>query len=134
MTTDPDGDSQMASSPESTHHLTSDDSPAGARTPTNTIPRSQFAGAAAELSPPGSQTHPTSMDLSGIMGPGKGGPEAVTESLRAAEGQQQKLPSWMSKRAEEEYQRAMEAVVDQDFSLDEFGDPFDESDMKEKLL
>jgi hypothetical protein len=110
----------MASSPESTHHLTSDDSPAGARTPTNAIPRSQFAGAAAELSPPGSQTHPTSMDLSGIMGPGKGGPEAMTESLRAAEGQQQKLPSWMSKRAEEEYQRAMEAVVDQDFNLGEY--------------
>ncbi|KAL4888303.1 hypothetical protein BDV59DRAFT_188781 [Aspergillus ambiguus] len=134
MTTDPDGDSQMASSPESTHNLPFEDSPAGARTPTNTIPRSQFAGAASELSPPGSQTQPMSMDIRGIMGQGMSMAEAATEAMTSAGAQQQKLPSWMTKRAEEEYQRSMEYVVDQGFSLDEFGDPFDERDMKEQLL
>lgn len=68
--------------------------------------------------------------------------------------------SWMNKRAEEEYQRALEYVVDQEFNLgmlliyvlpwslwyglgwdmlisghvDEFGDPFDERDVEERLF
>ncbi|KAJ5448950.1 hypothetical protein N7445_003771 [Penicillium cf. griseofulvum] len=44
------------------------------------------------------------------------------------------IAAWKSKRAQEEYQRAMEHLVDKDFKLDEFGDPFDERDLAEKLL
>ncbi|KAF9887763.1 hypothetical protein FE257_009569 [Aspergillus nanangensis] len=109
----------MASSPDSSHNI--EDLPAGARTPTNTIPRSHFAGAASELSPPGSQTQPTSTHMAGVMGmgPGNGGPETMPEGTSSAQSQQQpKIPSWMNKRSEEEYQRAMEYVVDQDFTLE----------------
>ncbi|PLB42457.1 uncharacterized protein BDW47DRAFT_121566 [Aspergillus candidus] len=110
MGTDADGDSQMASSREA--------SPAGARTPTNVR--------TAELSPPGSQTQTTAAP-----------PDSQTQtqgsSQQQPQQQQQKIrqpgASWMNKRAEEEYQRAMEHVIDQDFSLDEFGDPFDDRDM-----
>lgn len=31
--------------------------------------------------------------------------------------------AWKNKRAQEDFQRAMEGVVDRDFSLKEFGDP-----------
>jgi hypothetical protein len=78
--------------------------------------------------------------------------------------QQQRQPGarWMNKRAEEEYQRAMEYIVDKDFNLgmfnrfvlaycrdsfwgylsrtmangrlDEFGDPFDDRDMEEEVF
>ncbi|KKZ61890.1 hypothetical protein EMCG_03589 [[Emmonsia] crescens] len=40
--------------------------------------------------------------------------------------------SWNNKKAEEEYQRVLEMVVDRDFSLKEFGDPFDDRDMVEQ--
>ncbi|KAL2819409.1 hypothetical protein BJX63DRAFT_381932 [Aspergillus granulosus] len=129
MATDPDGDSQMASSPES-HHTLSDieDSQPGSRTPTrlSQATHPQFAGAS-ELSPPGSQTQATS--AGGDLGSTIPRSESGTTDLS-----QQPGASWMSKRAEEEFQRAMEYVVDQDFSLDEFGDPFDERDMKAKLF
>ncbi|KAL4999741.1 hypothetical protein BDV10DRAFT_164245 [Aspergillus recurvatus] len=125
MATDPDGDSQMASSPESTHSFS--DMDAGSRTPTQQIQTTgpQFAGAS-ELSPPGSQTQPT------------GGMIYLTKGPSGAEGEtgestQHPGASWMNKRAEEEYQRAMEYVIDQDWNLDEFGDPFDERDMKQNL-
>ncbi|KAL3443082.1 hypothetical protein BJX65DRAFT_211273 [Aspergillus insuetus] len=129
MATDPDGDSQMASSPESHHSLSDvDESQPGTRTPTrlSQATHTQFAGAS-ELSPPGSQTQSTATkpDLGSII--------PATES-GTADLTQQPAASWMTKRAEEEYQRAMEYVIDQDFSLDEFGDPFDERDMNEKLL
>ncbi|KAL4752984.1 hypothetical protein BDW72DRAFT_170105 [Aspergillus terricola var. indicus] len=125
MATDPDGDSQMASSPESTHSFA--DMDAGSRTPTQQIHTTspRFAGAS-ELSPPGSQTQPA------------GGMINLTKGISGAEGgtgesKQHPGASWMNKRAEEEYQRAMEHVIDLDWNLDEFGDPFDERDMKEKL-
>ncbi|KAL4932188.1 uncharacterized protein BDV17DRAFT_255092 [Aspergillus undulatus] len=127
MATDPDGDSQMASSPESHRSLSDAEADgAGSRTPTQTTnPNAQFAGAS-ELSPPGSHTQSTGgmADFSSATGfdPTDGG-----------DAMEQPGASWRNKRAEEEYQRAMEFVVDQDFSLDEFGDPFDEHDMKEKL-
>ncbi|KAL4945405.1 hypothetical protein BDV06DRAFT_184838 [Aspergillus oleicola] len=128
MTTDPDGDSQMASSPESNHSLSDID--AGTRTPTQTTnPSAQFNGGASELSPPGSQTQ-TSSDMGNLNSSAKGsGPDGRS----GADSAQQPGASWMNKRAEEEYQRAMEFVVDLDFNLDEFGDPFDVRDMNEKL-
>ncbi|KAL4881969.1 hypothetical protein BJY04DRAFT_187760 [Aspergillus karnatakaensis] len=126
MATDPDGDSQMASSPESNHSLSDVDVDAGARTPTHhtqtTLP--QFAGAS-ELSPPGSQSQAT----------GTIGDFAKDIPTNEGVGPEGKQPgaSWMNKRAEEEYQRAMEQVIDLDFNLDEFGDPFDDRDMNGKL-
>ncbi|KKK25094.1 hypothetical protein ARAM_004564 [Aspergillus rambellii] len=129
MATDPDGDSQMASSPESSHSPSDvEDSQPRARTPTHPTQStlSQFAGVS-ELSPPGSQTQATAE----MVGLGKG---LSSPDGGVAESAQQPGASWMNKRAEEEYQRAMEYVIDQDFTLDEFGDPFDESDMKEKLF
>ncbi|KAL2839954.1 hypothetical protein BJY01DRAFT_22629 [Aspergillus pseudoustus] len=129
MATDPDGDSQMASSPES-HHTLSDveDSQPGSRTPTrlSEATRPHFAGAS-ELSPPGSQPQDTSArgDFGSIIPNSESGTADVSQQPGA---------SWMNKRAEEEFQRAMEYVVDQDFNLDEFGDPFDERDLKEKLF
>ncbi|RDW65932.1 uncharacterized protein DSM5745_09671 [Aspergillus mulundensis] len=126
--TDPDGDSQMASSPESTHSFS--DMDAGSRTPTQQTQTAnlQFAGAS-ELSPPGSQTQPTggSIDHTKEFVNAENG---TTESTGSTE---QPGASWMNKRAEEEYQRAMEYVIDLDWNLDEFGDPFDERDMKQKL-
>ncbi|KAB8068158.1 hypothetical protein BDV29DRAFT_184993 [Aspergillus leporis] len=133
MTTDPDGDSQMASSPESTHLH----SEGGSRTPTNNAHApSQFPGTS-ELSPPGSQPQSVSADVAGIASLGNtSAPGDTTETAFAQQqqGQQQPGASWMNKRAEEEYHRAMEYVVDQDFNLDEFGDPFDERDMEGKIL
>ncbi|KAL5337956.1 hypothetical protein BJX70DRAFT_399224 [Aspergillus crustosus] len=125
MATDPDGDSQMASSPESDHSIS--DADAGTRTPTHhtqsTLP--QFAGAS-ELSPPGSQSQATA-GLSDFA-------KAIPTTEGAAPEANQPGASWMNKRAEEEYQRAMEYVTDLDFNLDEFGDPFDDSDMNENEL
>ncbi|KAI9758514.1 MAG: hypothetical protein M1815_000061 [Lichina confinis] len=37
--------------------------------------------------------------------------------------------AWMNKHARDAYVRAMESLVDDGFSLNEFGDPFNESDM-----
>ncbi|KAL2823885.1 hypothetical protein BDW59DRAFT_162854 [Aspergillus cavernicola] len=103
MATDPDGDSQMASSPESNHsHSDIEEPQPGTRTPTNhthtTLP--QFAGAS-ELSPPGSQTQVAA----GIADLGMGNPSA--EQV-AAEPTQRPGASWLNKRADEDYQRAMD--------------------------
>ncbi|KAH8428155.1 uncharacterized protein LDX57_005860 [Aspergillus melleus] len=122
-TTDPDGDSQMASSPESAH-IPSDGSQAGSRTPTRNIPNPPVGGLS-ELSPPGSQTQTTSSKL------GSGAPGTKSGSTAPED---QPGAKWLNKRAEEEYQRAMELVVDKDFNLDEFGDPFDERDMQAKTF
>ncbi|KAL4808304.1 hypothetical protein BDV18DRAFT_134658 [Aspergillus unguis] len=124
MATDPDGDSQMASSPESNRSLSDVEAGPGSRTPTQTT-NAQFAGTT-ELSPPGSQSHPTG-GMADIT-PGYSGFDGA-----ATDTSQQPGASWMNKRAQEDYQRAMEYVVDLDFNLDEFGDPFDERDMNEKL-
>ncbi|KAI9711619.1 MAG: hypothetical protein M1812_007142 [Candelaria pacifica] len=37
--------------------------------------------------------------------------------------------AWKNKRAQEEFSRAMEQVVDKKWSMRDFGDPFDERDM-----
>ncbi|KAL1964712.1 hypothetical protein VTN77DRAFT_6738 [Rasamsonia byssochlamydoides] len=124
MSTDIDGDSEMLSSSGSA-------SPSGARTPTET--RAHFTGS--ELSPPGSQT---TLQHGGT---GAAGFEKIGESQTPTDGkaqttEQKEQPgaSWMNQRAQEEYQRALESVVDKDFSLQEFGDPFDERDMTEQAF
>ncbi|KAJ5596721.1 hypothetical protein N7450_003179 [Penicillium hetheringtonii] len=61
----------------------------------------------------------------GILGDG-------VSSQPIAQGSDASIASWKSKRAQEEYQRAMENVIDQDFNLNEFGDPFDERDLEQK--
>ncbi|CRG84820.1 hypothetical protein PISL3812_02010 [Talaromyces islandicus] len=134
MSADLDGDSEMLSSSGSA-------SPTGARTPTfNPI---------SELSPPGSQT----ASYHGALGePAIGSPTAPFDQGRGAswgaqtsnpqQQQQSKEPpgaSWNNQRAQEEYARALDSVVDRDFSLqrfmtEEFGDPFDESDLLEESV
>lgn len=123
---DYDGDSQMASSPESS-------SQPGTRTPTTNLPPgtntntpAPAATGTAELSPPGSQqqAHKTA---GGRAGGGvemdKSGTAATTTAAGHPQNQQQQSlqrrpgESWMNKRAEDDYQRAMESVVDKDFSL-----------------
>ncbi|KAJ5168235.1 uncharacterized protein N7482_003829 [Penicillium canariense] len=123
---DRDGDSEMASSVGSPH-TDSDRVEAGACTPTH---HAQIA-TASELSPPGSQPQQIP-DIS-----------TTTEFRHLGEADVGQPPdkntdppiaAWKSKRAQDEYQRAMEQVIDKDFNLNEFGDPFDERDLEEKLL
>lgn len=96
----------MASSPESNRSLS--DGEAGSRTPTQAT-NAQLKDAS-ELSPPGSQSQPT------------GGMDSIAKDKPSVEAgttdsTQQAGASWMNRRAEEEYQRAMEYVIDLDFSL-----------------
>ncbi|EEA20332.1 conserved hypothetical protein [Talaromyces marneffei ATCC 18224] len=130
MSADLDGDSEMLSSSGS-------ESPIGARTPTFDKPT--------ELSPPGSQTashHESFGGDSNTLGSGAGaGPSSSITSafdklagdIKAAQGKDAPGASWNNQRAQEEFNRALESVVDRDFSLREFGDPFDESDMLQGL-
>lgn len=93
------------------------------------------SAAAGELSPPGSQG-PSSQDTPAVFGAenGRGTRNTTTSSLPLATettAKEQKDSkgssvvqgepgaSWMTKKAEDEYKRAMEHVVDQDFSLGE---------------
>ncbi|KAL2005827.1 hypothetical protein VTN00DRAFT_10320 [Thermoascus crustaceus] len=125
-TTDPDNDSEMLSSQESDQFSHEEATHTGARTPTGAGPNVHD-----ELSPPGSmkqQQQQQQFYHHNQQGQGAGGVDT-----KGAE-KPQPGASWMNKRAEEEYQRAMEYVVDRDFSLREFGDPFDERDMTEKVL
>ena len=108
----------MASSPESSHALSEDSHP-GTRTPTNKLSNTRPPFGGSELSPPSSQTQTNTLG-----GHGKSfGPPGLIDSPLATQTQQQAdqqtAPgaSWMNKRAEEEYQRAMEYVIDQDFNL-----------------
>jgi len=113
---DLDGDSEMASSIDSL--LTdSDGNEAGARTPTIFT---HTPAAASKLSPPGSQQQipdkPATVDPKEVEG---------NAAQKARAGSEQHLAPWQTKRAQEDYQRAMEHVVDKDFnlrmSLDWFG-------------
>lgn len=100
----------MASSPESAH-IPSDGSQAGSRTPTRTASNAP-GGGLSELSPPGSQTQATTSFTSVASGaPGTASGSTAPEDQPGAK--------WLNKRAEEEYQRAMELVVDKDFNLSE---------------
>ncbi|EED24233.1 conserved hypothetical protein [Talaromyces stipitatus ATCC 10500] len=106
------------------------DSPVGTRTPTFDKPT--------ELSPPGSQTashHESSggagSSLTAVFD--KLAAERPGDSKPGMQGKDAPGASWKNQRAQEEYSRALEHVVDQEFSLREFGDPFDESDMLQSL-
>ncbi|KAF7716898.1 Uncharacterized protein PECH_000711 [Penicillium ucsense] len=122
---DPDGDSDMNSSIGSTPSE-SDALGSGARTPTHN--RSNM-DAPSELSPPGSQ--PQQM-IDASTADDKGMSSLIESQAVDIAGKGPELPgtAWNNKRAQDEYHRAMEHVVDQDFSLDEFGDPFDERDLQ----
>lgn len=90
----------------------------GARTPTRQVHASTAAAAASELSPPGSQ--PTLTDPIPNLAT-FGGVEALkdSDSIQQGNGQPFDVPvaAWKSKRSQEEYQRAMDNVIDRDFNL-----------------
>ncbi|CAI7568907.1 unnamed protein product [Penicillium glandicola] len=125
---DPDGDSTMTSSIDSIRP--DDGTRAGARTPTGTAQASSSGVDVSELSPPGSQTKQEAGASVGDIGTAleQSGEQPAEKTFES------NLAAWKSKRAQEDYQRAMEYLVDKDFKLDEFGDPFDERDLAEKLL
>jgi hypothetical protein len=116
--TDLDGDSEMLSSSGS-------ESPVGARTPTFDKPT--------ELSPPGSQTasrHESFGGAGNTLGSGAGAGASSTftsafdklagDGKSGAQGKDAPGASWNNQRAQEEFSRALENVVDRDFSLREF--------------
>ncbi|KAL2361768.1 hypothetical protein RJZ56_005336 [Blastomyces dermatitidis] len=136
---DPEGDSEMLSSSESSQN-SEPQTPTGGRIAdaTSNVPSS-------ELSPPGSQDAAGAVSMKmeyddtqadyAVVTPSQhnSGDDAAggdtwdhqsSEISRAEPGS-----SWKNKKAEEEYQRVLEMVVDRDFSLKEFGDPFDDRDM-----
>lgn len=103
------------------------ESPVGARTPT--------FDKATELSPPGSQTashHESFGGASNALGSTSGAgastssfPSAFDKlagegSKSGAQGKDAPGASWNNQRAQEEFNRALENVVDRDFSLREF--------------
>lgn len=101
----------MASSVDSAN-TDPDVAQAGTRTPTH-HPQVTSAAAATELSPPGSQpqTFPAISTASEIK---------TTETdaqQRPGKGTDAAIAAWKSKRAQEEFDRAMEQVVDTDFNL-----------------
>ncbi|GLI75264.1 hypothetical protein PoHVEF18_003517 [Penicillium ochrochloron] len=124
---DADGDSEMASSVGSPHS-DSDGVDTGARTPTH---NTQAAAPTSELSPPGSQPQQIP-DISSATDY-RSRTEVEPGNL-PGKGPELPVAAWKTKRAQDEYQRAMEQVIDKDFNLNEFGDPFDERDLEEKLL
>lgn len=92
----------------------SDGADNGARTPTH---HAHAHAAASELSPPGSQTQQipalqTTQDF-------KGAEVDAAQAAAAAAGQgaEQPIAAWKSKRAQDDYHRAMEHVIDRDFNL-----------------
>ncbi|KAJ5570118.1 uncharacterized protein N7459_009548 [Penicillium hispanicum] len=129
---DPDGDSSMASSADADSlHNDSDGAGAatGTRTPTDHAQASSAAAGRSELSPPASQ----SQQIPGIPAVNELKDPELDVSQIQGMSSDPPIAQWKTKRAQEEYQRAMEHVVDLDFSLDEFGDPFDERDMEEEF-
>lgn len=105
---DPDGDSEMASSTGSVH-TDNDIAGNGARTPTHYA----HAAAASELSPPGSQSQQTPA----ISAANDSNGAVVDAGQTTGQGPEQPVAAWKSKRAQDEYQRAMEHVIDKEFSL-----------------
>ncbi|KAJ6089680.1 hypothetical protein N7467_004896 [Penicillium canescens] len=124
---DLDGDSEMTSSVDSLH--SGHEGGNGAHTPTG-IAQAPSAGAT-ELSPPGSQTQHTTVPLADVRASTEARKTSVTDK---AGDWDSGIAAWKSKRAQEDIHRALEFVVDKDFTLNEFGDPFDERDLQEKLL
>lgn len=100
----------MASSVGSPHS-DSDGVDIGARTPTHTT---QAAAPTSELSPPGSQPQ----QIPDISSTSDYRPRTEAEPGNLpGKGPELPVASWKTKRAQDEYQRAMEQVIDKDFNL-----------------
>jgi hypothetical protein len=100
----------MASSVGSPHSE-SDGADTGARTPTH---NAQAAAPTSELSPPGSQPQ----QIPDISSTTDYGPRTEAEPRNLpGKGPEQPVAAWKTKRAQDEYQRAMEQVIDKDFNL-----------------
>lgn len=100
----------MASSVGSVHS-DSDGVDTGARTPTH---NAQTTAPTSELSPPGSQPQ----QIPDISTTTDYRPLAEAEASNIpGKGPEQPVAAWKSKRAQDEYQRAMEQVIDKDFNL-----------------
>jgi hypothetical protein len=105
------------------------------------------ATAPGELSPPQSQSTSQviatgggvddSVDMGGMGNDGTIGAYSTVDGIDGTTGEmtngqqngrQQYMPGagWKNKKANEDYQRAAETLVDRDFSLREFGDLFDD--------
>lgn len=97
----------MASSVDSVH--TDSDAP-GTRTPTHFAHTS--AAAASELSPPGSQPQQIP-DISATAE----FKELGVEAQKSRASSEHPVASWQTKRAHDDYQKAMEYVIDKDFNL-----------------
>lgn len=118
----------MISSPESEKFPSGPNDP---RTP-RAAPGLTDQFPASELSPPGSQGVPnTKQPMARSEGLGSVSAAFVNsrkgieqKTTAASDARNAPGASWMNKRAEEEYQRAMEYVVDRDFSLREILTPF----------
>ena len=108
---DPDGDSTMTSSVDSIRP--DDGARTGARTPTGTAQASSAGVDVSELSPPGSQTKQEAGVSVGGIGTAleQRGGESAEKTVDT------NIAAWKSKRAQEEFQRAMEYVIDKDFKL-----------------
>ncbi|EPS33605.1 hypothetical protein PDE_08567 [Penicillium oxalicum 114-2] len=124
---DPDGDSEMTSSAGSPRS-DSDALDTGARTPTR---HHSAMAPLSELSPPGSQPQQL-LDTSISADEGLASMAEPQTDGASGKGSELAGAAWNSKRAQDEYHRAMEQVIDKDFNLNEFGDPFDERDLEEK--
>ncbi|KAL9617263.1 MAG: hypothetical protein Q9160_007944 [Pyrenula sp. 1 TL-2023] len=101
-------------------------------TKTNSRTNALNVGAHGELSPPRSQDPmgdqgqtiemaDAPLHSDGLMEEGELSPEDHVK--RDDSGKYIPGADWNNKRAQEDFQRAMENVVDKDFSLKEFGDP-----------
>ncbi|MCJ1420888.1 hypothetical protein MMC32_007247 [Xylographa parallela] len=138
---DRDGDSQMLSSDSGNESDSMFPSASDPPTPQNPSTNTLENLRSSQLSPPNSQD-PFAMDRNIVqedlmdmseqqlgeqssagLGTLRGGPS--NEEQKEAE----KEPgwAWKNKKAMDEYQRAMEQVLDKNFNLREFGDLFDES-------
>lgn len=100
----------MASSVGSPHSE-SDGVDTGARTPTH---NTQAAAPTSELSPPGSQPQ----QIPDISSTTDYRPRTEVEPDNLpGKGPELPVAAWKTKRAQDEYQRAMEQVIDKDFNL-----------------
>ncbi|KAI9696544.1 MAG: hypothetical protein M1836_005563 [Candelina mexicana] len=145
-----DGDSQMHSSPSDEGDDTELMFPSATNPPTppRTIQTQAFQPTA-ELSPPASQDPREDLEMGNSMDTTVTGTNGSAELLftrennpylantgrhsdTAKKSDEENQPgyAWKNKRAQEEFSRAMEHVLDKKWSMRDFGDPFDERDME----
>lgn len=100
----------MASSVDSVH-TDSEGARNGAHTPTNAQVTSEAA--ASELSPPGSQ----SQNIRGLSSTSELKTAGLDLPQLPGKGSEAPAAAWKNKRAQEEYLKAMDHVIDKDFNL-----------------